>query len=85
MHIFPDVRICTQVVRGPPNDVLDVLAHGSSNTTILGPARKVEILTSETQEDASAREVRSFPYGRIRVCVCVCGRVCARLCVYRYV
>lgn len=29
------------VVRGSPVDVLDVLMHGSANTTILGPARKV--------------------------------------------
>lgn len=45
------------VVRGRPNDVLDVLMHGSANTTILGPARKVEVLECSKPDNNTTKEV----------------------------
>ncbi len=38
------------VVRGSPTEVLDVLMHNSANTTILGPATKVEVLGANKDE-----------------------------------
>jgi hypothetical protein len=46
-------------VRGSPSDVLDVLMHGSINTTILGPARTVEVLQC-TKDDKTTKEVRGL-------------------------
>jgi len=45
-----------QVVRGSPSDVLDVLMNGSVNTTILGPARTVEVLQC-IKDDKTTKEV----------------------------
>ncbi len=51
----------TASVRGTPADVLSVLMHGSANTTILGPASKVELLEctkqNETTKEVSRGEV----------------------------
>ena len=44
-------------VRGAPSEVLDVLVNGSSNTTILGPASKVELLGNEDQEEGKEGHV----------------------------
>ena len=50
-------------VRGSPGDVLDVLINGSSNTTILGPASKVELLDCgcDEQEDDNVKKSVSGP------------------------
>lgn len=40
----PCAPTAPQTVRGTPSDVLDVLMNGSVNTSILGPARAVEVL-----------------------------------------
>eukprot|EP00983_Pelagomonas_calceolata_P111990 1159839-Pelagomonas_calceolata.AAC.18 len=48
--------VSVQVVRGSPSDVLDVLMHGSVNTTILGPARTVEVLQC-VKDDKTTKEV----------------------------
>jgi hypothetical protein len=54
-----------QVVRGPPGEVLDVLMHGSANTTILGPARKVEVLECPKTEGDTTKEVRCMTLQRV--------------------
>ena len=38
-------------IDGPPGEVLELLMEGSSNTTILGPASKVEVLNSTKDKD----------------------------------
>ena len=38
-------------IDGPPGEVLELLMEGSSNTTILGPASKVEVLNSKKDKD----------------------------------
>ncbi|KAF5830177.1 hypothetical protein DUNSADRAFT_14931 [Dunaliella salina] len=48
--------MASSVVRGSPSDVLDVLMHGSVNTTILGPARTVEVLQC-VKDDKTTKEV----------------------------
>jgi len=55
-HHAQPLLFFTQVVRGSPSDVLDVLMHGSVNTTILGPARTVEVLQC-IKDDKSTKEV----------------------------
>ncbi len=44
-------------VRGSPADVLDVLINGSANTTILGPASRVEVLNCQQQDDNVTKSV----------------------------
>jgi hypothetical protein len=46
-----------QVVRGSPKRVLDVLMHGTTNTTILGPARTMEVLECTKVDDNTTKEV----------------------------
>ena len=38
-------------IDGPPEEVLELLMEGSSNTTILGPASKVEVLKASKDKD----------------------------------
>ncbi len=49
-----------QVVHGSPKRVLDVLMKGSANTTILGPARKVEVLEFTKVDDDTTKEVSAL-------------------------
>jgi hypothetical protein len=58
------------VVRGRPTDALRVLIDPASSTTILGPAREVEVM-----ESAGGKQARVGEEGRGGECVCVC--VCA--------
>mmetsp|Transcript_6312 Transcript_6312/g.13904 ORF Transcript_6312/g.13904 Transcript_6312/m.13904 type:complete len:915 (+) Transcript_6312:68-2812(+) len=48
--------LVSSVVRGSPQDVLDVLMHTSSHTTILGPATKSEVLEC-TQHNEETKEL----------------------------
>jgi hypothetical protein len=45
--------LVSAAVRGPPSEVLDVLMNGSSNTTILGPASRVQVLDCQQDADIS--------------------------------
>jgi hypothetical protein len=45
------------VIRGPPSLVLSVLLHGSSHTTILGPASHVEVVESLEPQGLEGAEV----------------------------
>lgn len=45
--------MASSIVRGCPDECLSVLVDLSSNTTILGPASKIELL-----EDGEERQVR---------------------------
>ena len=52
-----DQYLVSASVRGTPAAVLDVLVNGSSNTTILGPASKVELIDGEDSPGGVSKSV----------------------------